>query len=84
MGVKAATLVDSALGSRLTKGGLDDVDDGLAGVDVGDDLATARMVIGALLEDDDLRLLSITDRVSDRFKFVGGLTTSSARLLATL
>ena len=42
----------------LTKSGLDDVDDSLAGVDVGEDLAAAGGVLGTFLEDDDLRLLN--------------------------
>ena len=48
------------LGDRwrvLTKGGLDDIDDSLAGVDVGEDLTAARGVLSAFLEDDDLGLL---------------------------
>ena len=42
---------------RLTESGLDDVDNSLACVDVGDDLATARRILGTFLQDDDLRLL---------------------------
>jgi hypothetical protein len=45
------------VGRALTKSGLDDVDDGLAGVDVGEDLATAGRVLGTSLKDNDLGLL---------------------------
>ena len=41
----------------LTESGLDDVNDGLACVDVGKDLSAAGRILGTFLEDDDLRLL---------------------------
>ena len=41
----------------LTKSGLDNVNNGLACIDVGEDLATAWGILGSLLEDNDLRLL---------------------------
>ena len=40
----------------LTKGGLDHIDDSLAGIDVLDDLTAAGVVLGTLLEDHDLGL----------------------------
>ena len=46
------------IGLLLTKSGLNDIDDSLAGVDVGEDLATARRIFSSFLKDDDLRLLS--------------------------
>ena len=42
------------LNPLLTESGLDDIDDGLAGVDVGDDLSLSGRVLSSLLEDDDL------------------------------
>ena len=54
------------IGLLLTKSGLNDIDDSLAGVDVGEDLTAARGVLGTFLEDDDLRLLDKReDRVRD-------------------
>ena len=39
---------------ELTKGGLDDVDNSLASIDVGDDLTAALSVLGTLFHDHDL------------------------------
>jgi hypothetical protein len=50
-------LAERLVGGALTKSGLNDVDDGLAGVDVGEDLAAAGRVLGTSLEDNDLGLL---------------------------
>ena len=43
----------------LTKCGFDDINDGLAGIDVGNNLAAAGAIFGSVLEDDDLGLKQV-------------------------
>ena len=51
----AATVVDQLIHTTGAEGRLDDVDDGLAGIDVRDDVALAFHLLSALLHNDDLR-----------------------------
>jgi len=48
----------------LTKGGFDDVNNSLAGVDVRNDLSLAEGVFGSFLEDHNLRVLNQINRES--------------------
>ena len=45
----------------LTKGGLDNIDDSLAGIDVGNDLASSGRVFGSFLKNHDLGALITID-----------------------
>jgi hypothetical protein len=49
--------MDKLIHSSWTKGGLDNVDNRLASVDVGNDLSSSGGLLGSLLHDNDLWLL---------------------------